>query len=101
VKVLAGVVGAALAVSIVALLVGLGSPSQTCEATGGQNFAFVAGLVCSSIGALGGLVAIVQAIRRRRARPQFWWYLGSATAGTAAVIVGTAASASGFTVCFT
>jgi hypothetical protein len=99
VKILAGVVGGALVVSIVALLIGVGSQSQTCEATGGDDFAFVAGLVCVCVGALGGVVAIVQAIRRRRARPDFWWYLGSATAGAAAVVVGTAAAASGFTFC--
>jgi len=99
VKVLAGVVGAALAVSIVALVVGIGSPSQTCEATGGQNFAFVAGLACAGVGALAGVIAVVQAIRRHRARPAFWWYLGSAAGAAATVLVGTAASASGFTFC--
>jgi len=99
VKVLAGVVGATLLVSIVALLVGIGSQPQTCEATAGQNFAFGAGLVCAAVGAVAGLAAIVQAIRRRRARPQFWWYLGTATAATAALVVGTFASAYGFTFC--
>jgi hypothetical protein len=101
VKVFAGVVGAALAVSIVALLVGAGSHPQTCQASGRQDFAFAAGLICVAVGALAGLAAIVQAIRRRRARPHFWWYIGTATAAAATVIVGTAAAASGFTFCFT
>jgi hypothetical protein len=101
VKVFAAVVGATLVLSVVALLVGLGSHPQTCQATGGQDFAFFAGLVCVGAGALAGVAAIVQAIRRRRARPSFWWYVGTATAAGATVVVGTAASASGFTICFT
>jgi len=99
VKVFAGVVGAALAMSIAALLVGIASPSQTCESTHGQDFAFDAGLACASIGAIAGIAAIVQAIRRRRDRPHLWWYLGSTAAAAATIVVGTAATAAGFTFC--
>ena len=98
-KVFAGVAGVTLAVSIAALIVGVASVAQTCEATAGDTFAFDGGLVCACIGAVGGVAAIVQAIRRRRARPDFWWYLGIATACAITVVVATFATASGFTLC--
>jgi uncharacterized membrane-anchored protein len=99
VKVVAGIAGAVLAVSIAALIVGVTSVAKTCEATAGDNFAFDAGLVCVCVGAVVGLAAIVQALRKRRARPDFWWYLGTATACVATIVIGTFASAYGFTVC--
>lgn len=98
-KVVAGIAGAALAVSIAALIVGVTSVAKTCEATAGDDFAFFAGLVCVSVAAAVGLAAIVQALRRRRARPDFWWYLGSAAGCAATIVVGTFATAYGFTVC--
>jgi len=99
VKVAAGLAGFTLAVSIAALIVGVASVAKTCKATAGDNFAFVGGIACASVGAVLGLGAIVQAIRRRRARPDFWWYLGIAAACAVAIIVATFATASGFTLC--
>jgi hypothetical protein len=99
VKVFAGIAGVTLGVSIAALIVGVASVTQTCEATSGDTFAFGAGLVCACIGAAGGLAAIVQAVRRRRARPDFWWYLGIAAACAVTVVVSTFATAYGFTLC--
>jgi hypothetical protein len=99
VKIAAGITGAALAVSIAALVVGAASVAKTCEATTGDTFAFDAGLVCACVGGVVGLTAIVLAIRRRRARPDFWWYLGSAAGCVATIVVGTFATAYGFTVC--
>jgi hypothetical protein len=99
VKVIAGIAGAALAVSIAALVVGVTSVAKTCEATAGDNFAFDAGLVCACIGAVVGMATIFQAIRRRRVRPDFWWYLGIAAACAVTIVVSTFATASGFTFC--
>jgi len=99
VKVVAGIAGVALAVSTAALIVGVASVAQTCKATTGDDFAFDTGLVCVCVGAVIGLAAIVQAIRRRRARPDFWWYLGSAAGCVATIVIGTFATAYGFTVC--
>jgi hypothetical protein len=99
VKILAGIAGAALVVSIVALIVGVTSVAKTCEATAGDNFAFVAGIVCACVGAVVGLTAIVQAIRRRGARPAFWWYLGTAAGCVGTIVISTFATAYGFTVC--
>jgi hypothetical protein len=99
VKIVAGVAGAALAVSIAALIVGVTSVAKTCEATAGDDFAFAAGIACVCVAAVVGLAAIVQALRRRRARPDFWWYLGSASGCVATIVIGTFATAYGFTVC--
>jgi FtsH-binding integral membrane protein len=99
VKVTAGITGAALVVSIVALIVGATSVAQTCKSTAGDTFAFDAGLVCACLAAVIGLAAIVQAIRRRRARPDFWWYLGSGAGCVATIVIATFATAYGFTVC--
>jgi hypothetical protein len=99
VKILAGIAGAALVVSIVALIVGVTSVAKTCEATAGDNFAFGAGIVCACIGGIVGLITIVQAIRRRRARPAFWWYLATAAVSAATIVIATFATAYGFTVC--
>jgi hypothetical protein len=99
VKAVAGIAGAALAISIAALIAGVTSVAKTCEATAADNFAFDAGLVCVCVGAVVGFAAIIQALRRRRARPDFWWYLGTATACVATIVIGTFASAYGFTVC--
>lgn len=98
-KVAAGITGAALVVSIVALIVGVTSVAQTCKATAGDTFAFDAGLACACLAAVVGLAAIVQAIRRRRARPDFWWYLGSGAGCVATIVIATFATAYGFTVC--
>jgi membrane protein YdbS with pleckstrin-like domain len=88
-----------LVVSIVALIVGATSVTKTCQASAGDNFAFIAGIVCVVVGAVVGLGTIAQAIRRRRVRPDFWWYIGSAAACAATIVVGTFATASGFTLC--
>lgn len=98
-KILAAIAGAALVVSIVALIVGVTSVAKTCEATAGDDFAFGAGIVCACVGAIVGLSAIVQAIRRRGARPAFWWYLGTAAGCAATIVIATFATAYGFTVC--
>jgi hypothetical protein len=99
VKVVAAITGAALVVSIVALIVGVTSVTQTCRAGAGDTFAFDAGLVCACLAAVVGLAAIVQAIRRRRMRPDFWWYLGSGAGSVATIVIATFATAYGFTVC--
>jgi len=99
VKVAAGITAAALVVSIVALIVGVTSVTQTCKATTADTFAFDAGLVCACAAAVLGLAAVVQAIRRRRARPDFWWYLGSGAGCVATIVIATFATAYGFTVC--
>lgn len=100
-KVVAGIAGVTLAVSIAALIIGVASVARTCQATAGDRFAFVGGIACASVGAVIGLGTIAQAIRRRRARPAFWWYLGTAAVCAATIVIGTFASASGFTLCLT
>jgi hypothetical protein len=99
VKVVAAITGAALVVSIVALIVGVTSVTPTCRAGAGDTFAFDAGLICACVAAVVGLAAIVQAIRRRRMRPDFWWYLGSGAGSVATIVIATFATAYGFTVC--
>ncbi|HEY8406727.1 MAG TPA: hypothetical protein VIK66_01995 [Gaiellaceae bacterium] len=98
-KVVAAITGAALVVSIVALIVGVTSVTPTCRAGAGDTFAFDAGLICACVAAVVGLAAIVQAIRRRRMRPDFWWYLGSGAGSVATIVIATFATAYGFTVC--
>jgi uncharacterized membrane protein (UPF0136 family) len=99
VRIVAGIAGAAFAVSIAALIVGVTSVSHTCAATTADDFAFDAGIACACVGTVVGLGAIALAIRRRKARPDFWWYLGSAAVCVATIVIGTFASAYGFTVC--
>jgi peptidoglycan/LPS O-acetylase OafA/YrhL len=99
VRVLAGVVVAVLALSVAAMIVGLVSVEQTCKATSEDDAAFVTGLVCFGLAVGTGVIAIVQALRRRRARPHFWWYLGSAAAAVASVFASTIAVSSSFAFC--